>query len=124
MTDWERRSETRMGFVYAPTVVDAVLRLVPGVMGSEASKAEESHVCGLLEYPQYTRPPDFRGWEVPPVLLSGNHREISQWRREQAVLRTERRRPDLLEGASLTEEERRRLGRVMQAESGKENHES
>ncbi|MEE8471804.1 MAG: tRNA (guanosine(37)-N1)-methyltransferase TrmD [Dehalococcoidia bacterium] len=112
------------GEIAAMVVVDAVLRLVPGVMGSEASKEEESYVCGLLEYPQYTRPPAFRGWEVPPVLLSGNHREISQWRREQAVLRTERRRPDLLEGASLTEEERRRLGRVMQAESGKENHES
>ncbi len=112
------------GEIAAMVVVDAVLRLVPGVLGSESSKDDESHVCGLLEYPQYTRPPEFRGWEVPPVLLSGNHREISLWRREQAVLRTGRRRPDLLERASLTAEERRRLGRAMQAESGKENYES
>ncbi|MFQ5825978.1 MAG: tRNA (guanosine(37)-N1)-methyltransferase TrmD [Dehalococcoidia bacterium] len=110
------------GEIAAMVVVDAVLRLVPGVLGSAASGEEDSHVWGLLEYPQYTRPPEFRGWKVPPVLLSGNHGEISRWRREQAILRTLRRRPDLLERASLTSEERRRLGEVVRAESGKENH--
>lgn len=86
-------------------VIDAVTRLVPGVLGSSASPVEESFSDGLLEYPQFTRPPVFRGMEVPQVLTSGNHGEIARWRRRQALRRTWLRRPDLLASASLTPEE-------------------
>ena len=78
-------------------IIDAVTRLLPGVLGDETSAHEESFTHGLLEYPQYTRPADFRGLKVPEVLLSGNHAQIAQWRAEQARLRTEQRRPDLLQ---------------------------
>lgn len=77
-------------------IVDAVTRLLPGVLGDDASSQDESFSHGLLEYPQYTRPAEFRGMKVPEVLLSGNHAQIAQWRAEQARLRTEQRRPDLL----------------------------
>jgi tRNA (guanine37-N1)-methyltransferase len=77
-------------------IVDAVTRLLPGVLGDAESAQEDSFSQGLLEYPQYTRPADFRGMKVPEVLLSGNHAEIAQWRAEQARLRTAERRPDLL----------------------------
>ncbi len=100
------------GEIPAMVVVDAVARLVPGVLGSEVSLVEESHAAGLLEYPQYTRPPEYRGWQVPEVLLSGNHAAIARWRREQAILRTLRRRPDLFEKASLTPEEREQASRL------------
>lgn len=81
----------------AMVFIDAVTRLVPGVVGSEESLKDESFSAGsLLEYPQYTRPPDFRGHKVPEVLLSGDHKKIEAWRREQAVLQTRRKRPDLL----------------------------
>lgn len=95
------------GELAAMVVVDAVVRLIPGVLGSAASLSEESHGQGLLEYPQYTRPPQFRGWRVPEVLLSGNHQEVARWRRQQSILRTAQRRPDLLARAPLSEEERR-----------------
>jgi tRNA (guanine37-N1)-methyltransferase len=91
------------GELAAMVVVDAAVRLLPGVLGSEDSLREDSHVAGLLEYPQYTRPAVWRGWEVPQVLLSGNHAKIVQWRREQAVERTLKRRPDLLDKAELDE---------------------
>lgn len=94
------------GEVAAMVVVEAVVRLIPGVLGSEMSTVDESHAQGLLEYPQYTRPEVFRGWSVPPVLLSGNHGEIAAWRRRQSLLRTAERRPDLLERATLTDKER------------------
>src|SRR5215471_15277228 len=84
------------GALPAMVIVDAVTRLLPGVLGVEASAQEESFSHGLLEYPQYTRPADFRGLRVPEVLLSGNHAEIARWRAEQARLRTNIRRPDLL----------------------------
>jgi tRNA (guanine37-N1)-methyltransferase len=84
------------GEIAAMAVIEGVLRLVPGVLGNEASTAEESHSEGLLEYPQYTRPPEFRGAAVPDVLVGGNHAEIAAWRREQAEKRTAERRPDLL----------------------------
>jgi tRNA (guanine37-N1)-methyltransferase len=90
----------------AIAVVDAVLRLLPGVLGSEESLDEESHTAGLLEYPQYTRPPSFRGQDVPAILLSGNHQEVARWRRLQSILRTSQRRPDLLPNAQLTAAER------------------
>jgi tRNA (guanine37-N1)-methyltransferase len=84
------------GELAAMVVVDAVTRLLPGVLGAQESTVEESHSVGLLEYPHYTRPSEFRGWRVPDVLLSGNHAEIARWRQSQALDRTRRRRPDLL----------------------------
>jgi tRNA (guanine37-N1)-methyltransferase len=80
-------------------IIDAVTRLLPGVLGDDQSAQDESFSHGLLEYPQYTRPAEFRGMKVPEVLLSGNHAEIARWRAEQARLRTKERRPDLLEEA-------------------------
>jgi tRNA (guanine37-N1)-methyltransferase len=95
-------------------VIDAVIRRLPGTLGSADSLLEESHSDGLLEYPHYTRPAEFRGWQVPDILLSGNHGEIAKWRRQQRIIRTAQRRPDLLEKALrenepayLTEEEKR-----------------
>jgi tRNA (guanine37-N1)-methyltransferase len=84
------------GALPAMVVIDAVARLLPGVLGDDESSHDESFSHGLLEYPQYTRPAEFRGMKVPEVLLSGNHAEIEKWRREQAKLRTEKQRPDLL----------------------------
>ena len=83
------------GALPAMVLIDAVTRLLPGVLGDDASSAEESFSEGMLEYPQYTRPADFRGMKVPEVLLSGNHAEIEKWRREQAAQRTAERRPEL-----------------------------
>ena len=94
------------GELAAMVVVDAVVRRLPGALGSEASAAEDSHSDGLLEYPQYTRPRVYRGWEVPEVLLSGNHAQIARWRREQSIMRTLRRRPELLDKANLTDKEK------------------
>ena len=96
------------GEIPAMVVVEAVMRLLPGALGAAASVVEESHMQGLLEYPHYTRPPEFRGWAVPEVLRSGNHAEIARWRREQRLRRTASRRPDLLSNAPLTSEERAR----------------
>ena len=84
------------GALPAMVVIDAVTRLLPGVLGDDESSRDESFSHGLLEYPQYTRPAEFRGMKVPEVLISGNHAEIEKWRREQAKLRTKERRPDLL----------------------------
>jgi tRNA (guanine37-N1)-methyltransferase len=84
------------GAIAAVVVVDAVVRLLPGVLGHEQSATDDSFSSGLLEAPQYTRPAEFRGWKVPDVLLSGNHGEIAEWRRQQARSRTEQNRPDLL----------------------------
>ena len=86
------------GALPAMVIIDAVTRLLPGVLGDDESSRDDSFSEGLLEYPHYTRPADFRGLKVPEVLLSGNHAEILKWRREQAELRTKNRRPDLLEG--------------------------
>ncbi len=85
------------GALPAMVVVDAVTRLLPGVLGDDESSHDESFSAGLLEYPQYTRPAEFRGMKVPDMLLSGNHAEIEKWRREQARQRTQQRRPDLLQ---------------------------
>lgn len=93
------------GELAAITIIDAVSRLVPGVLGKEESFADESFSDGLLEYPQYTRPPVFMGREVPEVLLSGHHGNVAKWRREQALLRTAQKRPDLLEKAELTKKD-------------------
>jgi tRNA (guanine37-N1)-methyltransferase len=87
-------------------IVDAVVRQLPGVLGSDESAKDDSHANGLLEHPQYTRPQSYHGWDVPDILLSGNHAEIAKWRRQQSILRTLRRRPELLERADLSPEER------------------
>ena len=96
----------------AIVVIDAVVRLLPGVLGREASTLGGSHASGLLQFPQYTRPARYRNWEVPEVLLSGDHARIAAWRREQAVSRTARRRPELLEAAELTQRESRLAERL------------
>jgi tRNA (guanine37-N1)-methyltransferase len=89
------------GELAAMVVVDAVARLLPGVL-TPGSTEEESHTTGLLEYPQYTRPPEFRGWRVPDILLGGNHAAVARWRRKEALRRTRERRPDLLARAALS----------------------
>ena len=93
------------GELAAMVLVDAVVRLIPGVVGSEDSVSEDSLTTGLLQHPLYTRPQSYRDAEVPPVLLSGNHGEISRWRREQSLLRTLQSRPDLLKTADLATED-------------------
>jgi tRNA (guanine37-N1)-methyltransferase len=97
------------GELAALVIVDAVARLVPGVVGDEQSVAEDSFSRGLLDFPQYTRPAELAGARVPDVLLSGNHAEIRRWRKREALARTIERRPDLLTGASLDEEEQELL---------------
>lgn len=86
-------------------MIDAISRLVPGVLNNDVSAEFESFHDNLLEYPQYTRPAEFMGQEVPPILLSGNHPKVDQWRREQSILRTMERRPDLIKEANLTKED-------------------
>jgi tRNA (guanine37-N1)-methyltransferase len=94
------------GELPALVIVDAAARFVPGVVGDEASVATDTFSTGLLDYPQYTRPAEFRGYPVPAVLLSGHHAEIERWRRQQAIERTRRHRPDLLEAAAKAKGER------------------
>jgi tRNA (guanine37-N1)-methyltransferase len=102
------------GELAAMVIIESVFRLVPGVLGSEESPLDDSHVGGLLEYPHFTRPPEYRGWQVPEVLLSGNHAQISRWRREQSIRRTFEQRPELLGKADLSAEEERLLERLRQ----------
>jgi len=89
------------GELPALMIIDAVSRLIPGVLGDPTGAEDDSHSMGLLEYPHYTRPPEFRGWKVPDILLSGDHAKIVKWRREQALTRTFNKRPDMLEKATL-----------------------
>ena len=103
------------GELAAMVVVDAVVRLLPGVLGSPDSPLEDSHANGLLEYPQYTRPAVYRDWAVPQVLLSGNHAQIAKWRREQVIQRTLKRRPELLDRANLSLEERQLVSKLKQS---------
>ncbi len=93
------------GELPALVIVDAVVRLLPGALGDEQGSARDSHANGLLEGPHYTRPAEFRGWQVPEVLRSGDHAKIATWRREQSLRRTHERRPELLEKADLTEQD-------------------
>ena len=93
------------GELPALVVIDAVTRLLPGVLGDPQAPMEDSHASGLLEYPHYTRPPEFRGWKIPDVLLSGNHAEIARWRRQESLRRTLEKRPDLLAEANLSQED-------------------
>ncbi|HEY6838164.1 MAG TPA: tRNA (guanosine(37)-N1)-methyltransferase TrmD [Geobacteraceae bacterium] len=97
------------GEIAAMAIVDAITRLVPGALGSDESAAADSFTDGLLEYPHYTRPAEFRGLKVPEVLLSGNHREIDRWRRAKSLEKTLQSRPDLLETAPLSDEEKKSL---------------
>lgn len=100
------------GELPALVLIDAVTRLLPGALGDPEGAWDDSYASGLLEYPHYTRPPEFRGWHVPEVLLSGDHARIARWRREQSLLRTWQRRSDLLNLASLTEADREFLARL------------
>lgn len=101
------------GEISALVVIDAVSRLVPGVLGNDASAASESFSGGLLEYPQYTRPPEYQGWCVPDVLISGNHAEIERWQKVEALRRTLQRRPDLLDKARLSDEDLEILRKIL-----------
>jgi tRNA (guanine37-N1)-methyltransferase len=94
------------GELPALMIIDAVSRLIPGVLGDPTGAEDDSHSMGLLEYPHYTKPPEFRGWKVPDVLASGNHARINEWRREQALARTFYKRPDMLEKAELSEKDK------------------
>jgi len=100
------------GEAAALAVIEATARLLPGVLGNQESAADESHAEGLLEYPQYTRPEEFRGVKVPDILRSGNHAAIARWRRKESLRRTLERRPDLLETAALTDEDRKLLDEI------------
>jgi len=100
------------GEIPAMVVVEAVTRLLPGALGDPMGALKDSYTSGLLEYPHYTRPPVWRGYGVPEILLSGHHAEVERWRRQQALLRTWQRRPDLLAGAELSEADREFLRQI------------
>jgi tRNA (guanine37-N1)-methyltransferase len=93
------------GELPALILIDAIARLLPDVLGDPTGAQDDSHAMGLLEYPHYTRPPEFRGWKIPEMLLSGAHAKIDKWRREQSLLRTSKKRPDMLEKAELTKDD-------------------
>ncbi|HEX7619666.1 MAG TPA: tRNA (guanosine(37)-N1)-methyltransferase TrmD [Anaerolineales bacterium] len=100
------------GELPALILIDAISRQIPGVLGDPDGAMDDSHAAGLLEYPHYTRPPEYRGWGVPEILLSGDHAKIEKWRREQSLRRTLKRRPDLLENAPLNESDRKSLKKI------------
>ena len=102
------------GELASMVVIDSVVRLLPGALGNEDSSVKDSHSCGLLEHPHYTRPANFQGMLVPDVLLSGNHKKIEAWRRKESLRRTYLRRPDLLENYELTEQERNWLKEILE----------
>jgi tRNA (guanine37-N1)-methyltransferase len=107
------------GELPALILIDAISRLLPQVLGDPTGAEDDSHSMGLLEYPHYTRPPEFRGWQVPEVLLSGDHGKIEKWRREQALLRTFNKRPDMIEKAELSEQDRRYIEGIRSKVQGK-----
>lgn len=100
------------GELPAMVLIDAVVRLLPGALGAEEGPETDSFADGLLEYPQYTRPVEFRGWSVPDILLSGHHEQIRRWRRKESLRRTRALRPDLLERVEITEEDRALLDEI------------
>lgn len=106
------------GELAALAIVDAVARLRPGVLGDPTGAQDDSHAMGLLEYPHYTRPPEFRGWAVPAILLSGDHGRIERWRREEALRRTFLRRPDMLLKLELSEADKLYLSRLAEEIAG------
>jgi tRNA (guanine37-N1)-methyltransferase len=105
------------GELPALILIDAVARLLPGVLGDPGGAADDSHASGLLEYPHYTRPPEFRGWKVPEILLSGDHAKIERWRREQSLARTLKRRPEMIERMDLSKSEQAFLKKLNQKEN-------
>jgi len=105
------------GELPALILIDALSRLLPGVLGDPNGAFNDSHALGLLEYPHYTRPPEFRGWGVPEILLSGNHARIAAWRREQSLRRTLKHRPDLLEKANLSKSDCKLLKKIIAEET-------
>lgn len=111
------------GELPALVVLDAVARLLPGVLGDEESAVDESFSEGLLEYPHYTRPVEFRGWRVPDILISGHHRMIAEWRRRMSLKRTLERRPELLEKACLTDKDRKILLELLEEQRNINNSE-
>ena len=102
------------GELPAMILVDVLSRLIPGVLGDPEGASDDSHASGLLEYPHYTRPPEYRGWRVPDVLISGHHAEINRWRRQQALFRTYHRRPDMLQKADLSAEDKKYIGSLVE----------
>ena len=108
------------GELPALVLIDAITRVLPGVLGDPDGAQDDSHASGLLEYPHYTRPPEYRGWRVPEVLVSGDHARIARWRREQSLLRTRQRRPDLLEKAELSKADRKFLESLEVEDQGKD----
>lgn len=106
------------GELPALVIIDAVVRLIPGALGDEESSAEESFQTGMLDYPHYTRPPEWRGMKVPEALLSGNHAQIARWRRKEALKRTLIRRPGLLKEETLTDQDRKLLKEIKEEEYG------
>ena len=108
------------GEIPAMAVIDAVCRLIPGVLSTEEAFKDESHYGGLLEYPQYTRPPEFRGRKVPEILVSGHHAKIERWQREESLRTTYFKRPDLLEKAALNQEDRDFLKKIEEDENSSE----
>ncbi|MGD0021844.1 MAG: tRNA (guanosine(37)-N1)-methyltransferase TrmD, partial [Smithellaceae bacterium] len=100
------------GELSALVLIDAVSRFIPGVLGNSESTLSESFSHGFLEYPQYTRPAEYKGWKVPEVLVSGNHAEIERWRRYESLRRTYKRRPDLLEKTELSEADKKNLQKI------------
>jgi len=108
------------GELPALVLIDAIARLVPGVLGDPGGAAQDSHASGLLEHPQYTRPAEYRGWRVPEALLSGDHARVANWRRRESLRRTLLRRPDLLQRAALTDEDRATIHEI-QDELGTES---
>ena len=105
------------GEIPAMVVVDAVVRLIPGVLGSEDSLLGDSYTSGLLEYPQYTRPADYNGFKVPEILLSGNHAKVAKWRRERVIRRTLERRPELLNETNISNEDKQLIKCLMAKQS-------
>ncbi|HSF82634.1 MAG TPA: tRNA (guanosine(37)-N1)-methyltransferase TrmD [Anaerolineales bacterium] len=105
------------GEIPALVLIDAIARLIPGAIGDPDGAQDDSHASGLLEYPHYTRPALFRGWQVPEVLVSGDHARIARWRRQQALLRTHERRPDLLDSAELSDQDRKFIADLEKTEN-------
>lgn len=110
------------GELPALVIIDAVVRLLPGVLGDEQSVREESFSWGILDYPHYTRPPEWHGLSVPDVLLSGNHRQIALWRRKEALRRTLKRRPDLIGKAFFSDDDLRLISEIEEEEDGFHRH--
>lgn len=111
------------GEIPALILIDAISRLLPNVLGDPTGAEDDSHAMGLLEYPHYTRPPEFRGWKAPDILLSGDHSKIDKWRREQALMRTFKKRPDMLEKAELTKADHKFLEKLKRDLSNSEGSE-